>query len=85
MLWFRKKITDDNRKRRQSQKCQRCDFFYSNLLDLCPHCSDLCDSDLNKLLLQERKKNRGFGRLLTCFSLFVFAVIVLLKITNILG
>jgi hypothetical protein len=59
-----------------TKKCPRCQLRYRWREKQCTHCSDLTDSDVEKLKLQYQEKHKGNANLGRWFILFAVLIII---------
>ena len=67
--------------RKQQQTCPRCGLYFPLKLEDCPHCHQLPDAELNRLLKQRIRTRLSLGRLMFIIAAMLLIGMFILKAT----
>ena len=57
-------------------KCSRCEDWYVKLLDSCPHCAELSDTELSRIKEERAEGATKIGRLFLIIAIVVFLLMI---------
>ncbi len=80
MYWQFNRLSDQIKKRKNQDKCERCLQLYDKELNVCPHCADLTDHELEEALLKRATTRSRMSKIM-----FIAAAILLILLIFING
>ena len=64
------------------KKCERCRMVYEEELEKCPHCFDLSDSQVKKLIEVRKRNNPFFNKTAKLFFILSTIIFIIMLIFN---
>ena len=67
IAWKAYQLAESIKHRKTLKLCVRCETLYQKKLDACPACSDISDSELDKLLNKKDNEVHNIGKTMLSF------------------